>query len=183
VSDERSDVASSPRDVEGNRRGVAVLLPCYNEEATIGRVIDDVHASCRGAEIVVFHNNSTDRSAAIAKEMNVRVVRVSRQGKGKVVRAMFKRVEADIYVMLDADASYPADRIPDLIKPVLDGTSDVVVGARLGSPEAGVSITPATSSSASSSASSGARASPTSSRATGPNRRGRTHPARRLERL
>jgi hypothetical protein len=62
---------------------------------------------------------------------------VSRQGKGNVVRAMLKKVEADVYVMLDADATYPADRIPDLIKPVLDGTSDMVVGARLGSPEAG----------------------------------------------
>jgi glycosyltransferase involved in cell wall biosynthesis len=116
---------------------VAVLLPCYNEEATIGTVIDDVRASCPDAEIVVFDNNSTDRSAAIAEEKNVRVVRVSRQGKGNVVRAMFKKVGADVYVMLDADATYPADRIPDLIKPVLDGTSDMVVGARLGSPEAG----------------------------------------------
>ena len=67
----------------------------------------------------------------------MRVVRVSRQGKGSVVRAMLKRVEADVYVMLDADATYPAARIPDLLRPVLDGTSDMVVGARLGSPEAG----------------------------------------------
>jgi glycosyltransferase involved in cell wall biosynthesis len=114
-----------------------VLLPCYNEEATIGPVIDDVRASCPAAEIVVFDNNSTDRSAEIAAAKNVRVVRVSRQGKGNVVRAMLKRVESDVYVMLDADATYPADRIPDLIRPVLDGTSDMVVGARLGSPEAG----------------------------------------------
>jgi hypothetical protein len=67
----------------------------------------------------------------------VRVIRVSSQGKGNVVRAMLKKVDADVYVMLDADATYPAARIPDLIKPVLDGTSDMVVGARLGSPEAG----------------------------------------------
>jgi glycosyltransferase involved in cell wall biosynthesis len=100
-------------------------------------VIDDVRAACPDAEIVVFDNNSTDRSAAIAAEKNVRVVRVSKQGKGNVVRAMFKRIDADVYVMLDADATYPAARIPDLIKPVLDGTSDMVVGARLGSPEAG----------------------------------------------
>lgn len=96
-----------------------------------------MRASCPDAEIVVFDNNSTDRSAAIAAGKNVRVVRVSRQGKGNVVRAMLKKVEADVYVMLDADATYPAARIPDLIKPVLDGTSDMVVGARLGSPEAG----------------------------------------------
>jgi glycosyltransferase involved in cell wall biosynthesis len=96
-----------------------------------------VRAGCPNAEIVVFDNNSTDRSAAIAAEKNVRVVRVSRQGKGNVVRAMLKRVEADVYVMLDADATYPANRIPDLIKPVVDGTSDMIVGARLGSPEAG----------------------------------------------
>jgi glycosyltransferase involved in cell wall biosynthesis len=116
---------------------VAILLPCYDEETTIGAVIDDVRASCPDAEIVVFDNNSTDRSASIAAEKNVRVVRVSRQGKGNVVRAMLKKVEADVYVMLDADATYPANRIPDLIKPVVDGTSDMVVGARLGSPDAG----------------------------------------------
>jgi glycosyltransferase involved in cell wall biosynthesis len=114
-----------------------VLLPCYNEEATVGAVIDDVRAACPDASIVVFDNNSTDRSATIAADKNVRVVRVSRQGKGNVVRAMLKRVEADVYVMLDADATYPANRIPDIIKPVVDGTSDIVVGARLGSPEAG----------------------------------------------
>src|SRR5439155_692798 len=99
--------------------------------------IDDVRAACPAAEIVVFDNNSTDRSAAIAAEKSVRVVRVSRQGKGNVVRAMLKRVEADVYVMLDADATYPAARIPDLLRPVVDGSSDMVVGARLGSPEAG----------------------------------------------
>src|SRR5258705_2585653 len=119
-----------------DRRRIAVLLPCYNEEATIGPVIDDVRTACPAAEIVVFDNNSTDRSAAIATEKNVRVVHVSRQGKGNVVRAMLKKVDADFYVMLDADATYPADRIPDLIKPVLEGTSDMAVGARLGSPEA-----------------------------------------------
>jgi glycosyltransferase involved in cell wall biosynthesis len=116
---------------------VAILLPCYDEETTIGAVIDDVRASCPDAEIVVFDNNSTDRSAAIAAEKSVRVIRVSRQGKGNVVRAMLKKVEADVYVMLDADATYPANRIPDLLRPVLDGTSDMVVGARLGSPDAG----------------------------------------------
>ena len=134
-------IAAASQSVTGGRtsdhRHVAVLLPCYNEEATIGAVIDDVRAACPDAEIVVFDNNSTDRSAAIAAERKVRVVRVSRQGKGNVVRAMLKRVEADVYVMLDADATYPADRIPDLVRPVLDGTSDMVVGARLASPEAG----------------------------------------------
>jgi glycosyltransferase involved in cell wall biosynthesis len=120
-----------------NRQHIAVLLPCYNEEATIGTVIDDLRASCPQAEIIVFDNNSTDRSAAIAAERNVPVVRVGRQGKGNVIRAMLKKVDADYYVVLDADATYPADRLPDLLRPVLDGTSDMVVGARLGSPEAG----------------------------------------------
>ena len=114
-----------------------MLLPCFNEEATIAAVIDDARAACPDASVIVFDNNSSDRSAAIAAGKNVRVIRVSRQGKGNVVRAMLKKVEADVYVMLDADATYPADRIPDLIRPVLDGTSDMVVGARLGSPEAG----------------------------------------------
>lgn len=127
---------ASPRAQAGHPR-IAVLLPCYNEAATIGAVIDDVRAACPDAAIVVFDNNSTDRSAAVAADRGVRVVRVSRQGKGNVVRAMLKRVDADIYVMLDADATYPAARIPDLIKPVVNGTSDMVVGARLGSPAAG----------------------------------------------
>jgi glycosyltransferase involved in cell wall biosynthesis len=96
-----------------------------------------VRTSCPDAAIVVFDNNSSDRSATIAAEKGVRIVRVSRLGKGNVVRAMLKKVEADVYVMLDADATYPANKISDLIKPVLDGTSDMVVGARLGSPEAG----------------------------------------------
>jgi glycosyltransferase involved in cell wall biosynthesis len=116
---------------------IAVLLPCYNEEATVRVVIDDVRTACPDAEIIVFDNNSTDRSAAIAAETGVRIVRVSRQGKGNVVRAMLNKVDADVYVMLDADATYPANRIPDVIGPVLDGTSDMVVGARLGSPDAG----------------------------------------------
>jgi glycosyltransferase involved in cell wall biosynthesis len=120
-----------------DRQRIAVLLPCYNEEATIGTVIEDVRAACPAADIVVFDNNSSDRSAEVAAGKGVRIVRVSRQGKGNVVRAMLKKVEADVYVMLDADATYPAARIPDLIKPVLDGTSDMVVGARLGSPEVG----------------------------------------------
>jgi glycosyltransferase involved in cell wall biosynthesis len=137
AADIEPGVETSSDSVESDRQRIAVLLPCYNEEATIGAVIDDVRASCPDAEIVVFDNNSTDRSAEIAAAKKVRVVRVSRQGKGNVVRAMLKRVEADIYVMLDADATYPADRIPDLIWPVLDGTSDMVVGVRLGSPEAG----------------------------------------------
>jgi glycosyltransferase involved in cell wall biosynthesis len=127
--EERRDDADRPR--------VAVLLPCFNEATTIGTVIDDVRTTYPDAEIVVFDNNSTDRSAAIAAEKNVRVIRVSRQGKGNVVRAMFNKVEADFFVMLDADATYPAARIPDLLRPVLDGTSDMVVGARLGSPVAG----------------------------------------------
>jgi glycosyltransferase involved in cell wall biosynthesis len=96
-----------------------------------------VRAACPAAEIVVFDNNSTDRSAAIAAEKQVRLVRVSRQGKGNVVRAMLKKVEADVYVMLDADATYPAARIPDLLRPVIDGTSDMVVGARFSRPAAG----------------------------------------------
>src|SRR6266511_4102895 len=91
---------------------IAVLLPCYNEEATIGAVIDNVRAACPDASITVFDNNSTDRSAAIAAAKNVRVVHVSKQGKGNVVRAMLKKADAEIYVMLDADATYPTARIP-----------------------------------------------------------------------
>jgi glycosyltransferase involved in cell wall biosynthesis len=131
------DQESSSARAQRHKPRIVILLPCYNEEATIGVVIDDVRSACPDADVVVFDNNSTDRSALIAQSRGVHVVRVSRQGKGNVVRAMLKRIEADLYVMLDADATYPASRIGDLVQPVLDGTSDMVVGARLGSPEAG----------------------------------------------
>lgn len=110
---------------------IAVLLPCHNEEATIGKVIDDFRAELPAARIYVFDNCSTDASSAIARRHGAEVIPEPRQGKGYVVEAMFSRVDADICVMVDADDTYPAQKVHDLIEPVRQGQADMAVGARL----------------------------------------------------
>lgn len=108
-----------------------VFLPCYNEEQTLGKVIDDFRQYLPEAEIVVYDNNSTDQSAAIAKEKNATLYIEKRKGKGNVVKSAFNILEADIYIMSDADDTYPAEEIKKLMQPVLDGEVDMVVGTRL----------------------------------------------------
>ena len=108
-----------------------VLLPCYNEEKTLSKVIDDFRRELPEAEIVVYDNNSTDRSIEIAIQKNASLYREKRQGKGNVVKAAFDTLEADIYVMVDSDDTYPADKIHALMKPVVDEEADMVVGTRL----------------------------------------------------
>ena len=110
---------------------IAVLLPCYNEEAAVGKVIADFKRVLPEAEIFVYDNNSTDNSAAIAAAAGARVVPVPQQGKGNVVRQMFRDIEADCCLMADADDTYPAEAARDLIAPVLDGSMDMVTGDRL----------------------------------------------------
>lgn len=110
---------------------IAVLLPCYNEEPTIGKVIRDFRAVLPEAEIYVYDNNSTDRSAQIAAENGAVVRYVPVQGKGSVVRKMFLDVDADCYLMVDSDDTYPAESAPQLIAPILDGSADMVIGDRL----------------------------------------------------
>ena len=108
-----------------------VLLPCYNEEVAIGKVIADFKRVLPEAEIFVYDNNSTDNSARIAAEAGATVVPVPLQGKGNVVRNMFRDIEADCYLMVDSDDTYPAEAARDLIAPVLDGGMDMVTGDRL----------------------------------------------------
>jgi glycosyltransferase involved in cell wall biosynthesis len=115
---------------------IAVLIPCYNEERTIGKVIDDFRRELPDACIYVFDNNSTDRSAEIARERNAIVIKEKRQGKGFVVVSMFKKIDADIYVMVDGDDTYPAEAVHRLIAPVLEEEADMTVGARLNRPAA-----------------------------------------------
>ncbi len=109
---------------------IAVLLPCYNEAVTIADVIAQFRTSLPEARIYVFDNNSRDGSAEIAEKAGATVVRVGLQGKGNVVRRMFADVEADIYVMADADATYDASRARELIAPILTGEADIVIGTR-----------------------------------------------------
>ncbi len=110
---------------------VAVLVPCYNEAATVAAVVRDFKASLPGAEVFVFDNNSSDATATEAAAAGATVVREPRQGKGFVVQAMFRTVDADLYVMVDGDGTYPAEAAPRLIEPAVRGEADMVVGSRL----------------------------------------------------
>lgn len=110
---------------------IAVLIPCYNEEKTIRKVITDFRRQLPGAVIYVFDNNSQDRSAEIARQENAIVITEPRQGKGYVVEKMFAEVEADLYIMVDGDDTYPADCVHKLIEPVRSGQADMAVGSRL----------------------------------------------------
>lgn len=110
---------------------IAVLLPCYNEEITIGKVVRDFRTALPEAEIHVFDNNSSDGTQAQALAADATVHFVACQGKGWVVRSMFRDVDADLYIMADGDDTYPADRVRELMSPVLSGSADMVVGTRL----------------------------------------------------
>ncbi len=110
---------------------VAVLVPCYNEEAAIGRVVRDFRAVLPDATIYVYDNNSRDRTAEVAAEAGAIVRRETLQGKGNVVRRMFADVEADIYVMVDGDDTYHAASAPALIQKLIDEQLDMVNGARV----------------------------------------------------
>jgi len=113
------------------RPRIAILIPCYNEELTIAKVVRDFRAELPEAEIYVFDNNSTDRTVEEAREAGAHIAYERRQGKGFVVQAMFYQVEADVYVMVDGDATYPAADVHKLIQPILRGEADMVVGSRL----------------------------------------------------
>lgn len=110
---------------------IAVLIPCYNEEVTIAKVVDDFRSALPEAVIYVYDNNSSDRTGEIASAHGAVVRKEPRQGKGNVVRQMFRDVEADCYLMVDGDDTYPADQAPALCKPILDGAADMTVGDRL----------------------------------------------------
>lgn len=112
-------------------KGVAVLIPCYNEALTIGKVVDDFKASLPEAAIYVYDNNSSDDTARIAADHGACVRTESRQGKGNVVRQMFREIDADIYVMVDGDDTYPAEAAADLIRPLAQDVADMTVGDRL----------------------------------------------------
>jgi glycosyltransferase involved in cell wall biosynthesis len=111
---------------------IAVLLPCYNEAATIGAVVRGFKAALPGAQVHVYDNNSTDGTALAAMLAGAHVVRERRQGKGHVVRRMFADIDADIYIMADGDGTYSAGDAEDLIRTLLSERADMVVGTRRG---------------------------------------------------
>lgn len=99
---------------------IAVLIPCYNEEQSIEKVVKDFKKELPEADIYVYDNNSKDNTAIIAESAGAIVRHEYNQGKGNVVRRMFREVEADIYVMVDGDDTYPAEAVHELIRPIIE---------------------------------------------------------------
>lgn len=120
----------------GTRLEVAVLLPCYNEEHAIAKVVGDFRAALPEATIYVYDNNSTDHTADAAREAGAVVRRESHQGKGYVVRRMFNDIEADIYLLVDGDATYDAASAPAMVAKLADERLDMVVANRIDREEA-----------------------------------------------
>lgn len=112
---------------------VAVLIPCYNESRTIEKVVRDFRRALPEAAIYVYDNNSSDGTAEIAANAGAIVRRERMQGKGNVIRRMFREIDADCYVMADGDDTYPAENAPELVRLVLEEQADMVVGDRLSS--------------------------------------------------
>jgi glycosyltransferase involved in cell wall biosynthesis len=126
LSDDIAGTARIPAELQ-----IAVLVPCYNEEQTIATVIADFRAALPGAAVYVYDNNSADRSVEAARAAGAIVRRERHQGKGNVVRRMFTDVEADVYVLVDADATYDAPSARAMIGHLLDERLDMVVAVRV----------------------------------------------------
>lgn len=112
---------------------IAVLIPCFNESQTIGKVISDWKKALPNATIYVYDNNSDDNTDIIAREAGAIVRYEHMQGKGNVIRRMFREINAECYVMVDGDDTYPADAESMLVKEVLNNQADMVIGDRLSS--------------------------------------------------
>jgi glycosyltransferase involved in cell wall biosynthesis len=110
---------------------IAVLIPCHNEEGTVAAVVRDFRAQLPDAAIYVYDNNSTDATVAEAERAGAIARSELRQGKGNVIRTMFREVDADVYVMVDGDGTYPADKVHELVEPIAAGRADMVNGSRL----------------------------------------------------
>ena len=124
--------AGAPRTQNVPEQGsVAVLIPCYNEAVTIGKVVDDFRRVLPEATVYVYDNNSSDGTGAIAREHGAVVRCERRQGKGNVVRQMMRDIDADYYLMVDGDDTYPAEAAPELLAPLVADEADMVVGDRL----------------------------------------------------
>ena len=112
---------------------IAVLIPCYNEEKTIGKVVSDFKRYLPEAKIYVYDNNSQDYSIHAANEQGAIVVKEYQQGKGFVIRSMFRDIDADCYIMVDGDDTYPVEDAIKLAQPILEGKADMSIGDRLSS--------------------------------------------------
>lgn len=112
---------------------IAVLIPCYNESKTIRKVVEDYKKALPEADIYVYDNNSSDHTDEIAKKAGAIVKYEYRQGKGNVIRSMFKDIDADCYLMIDGDDTYPAENAKEMCDLILDKKADMVIGDRLSS--------------------------------------------------
>lgn len=112
---------------------IAVLIPCYNEEKTIAKVVKDAKAALPEAVIYVYDNNSTDRTVELAREAGAQIRYEHMQGKGNVIRRMFREIEAECYIMVDGDDTYPMEYAREMADKVLTNNADMVVGDRLSS--------------------------------------------------
>lgn len=112
---------------------VAVLIPCYNESMTIKKVVEDFKSALPEADIYVYDNNSTDGTDEMARSAGAFVRYEYRQGKGNVIRSMFRNIEADCYLMIDGDDTYPAESARQMVDLVLEKGVDMVIGDRLSS--------------------------------------------------
>ena len=112
---------------------IAVLIPCYNESKTIEKVVKDYKEALPEADIYVYDNNSKDSTDIIAKKAGAIVKYEYKQGKGNVIRSMFKDIDADCYIMIDGDDTYPAENAREMCNLILEGKADMVVGDRLSS--------------------------------------------------
>ena len=112
---------------------IAVLIPCYNESKTIDKVVNDYKKALPDADIYVYDNNSSDKTDIIAKKAGAIVRYEYKQGKGNVIRSMFKDIDADCYLMIDGDDTYSAENAKEMCEYILDGKADMVIGDRLSS--------------------------------------------------
>lgn len=118
---------------EETNKKIAVLIPCYNESKTIEKVVKDYKKALPEADIYVYDNNSKDHTDEIAKKAGAIVKYEYRQGKGNVIRSMFRDIDADCYLMIDGDDTYPAENAREMCNLVLNGRADMVIGDRLSS--------------------------------------------------
>ena len=112
---------------------IAVLIPCYNESKTIEKVVKDYKKALPEADIYVYDNNSSDGTDKLASKAGAIVKYEYRQGKGNVIRSMFRDIDADCYLMIDGDDTYPAENAREMCDIVLSGKADMVIGDRLSS--------------------------------------------------
>jgi len=120
-----------PADRPSDRPRIVVTIPCFNEEVSIGKVIRDFQKSLPDAQVIVFDNDSTDNTAKIAQDSGAFVIRERKRGKGNVIRTIFDKIDADFYVLVDGDDTYPADEVGKLLAPVQNGQADMAIGTRL----------------------------------------------------